>query len=507
MAEEDRHARRYRTDAAVQDSPETLLRTDVAVVGAGAAGLFAALVAAHLGANVALVSRSPLAQTASFWAQGGIAAALAEGDSPELHAADTLAAGREAARESAVRVLCEESPARVHELEALGVNFDADRHGNLALGLEGGHSVRRIVHAGGSATGRRITRELSARAATHERIQVLEPAAAVALWTHDGRCIGLLARRRDGAELPLLARATVLATGGMAALWERTTNPAGAVGAGLGLAEAAGARLADLEFMQFHPTALRTGGSRDGFLITEAVRGEGAKLLDATGERFVDELAPRDHVALAIEAELARSGERAVWLDLRDIDLGRFPEHRRRARRGGHRPGPRAGARGPCRPLHDGRCGHRPRRARHAAGPLRRGRERLQRVARSQPAGLQLARRVLRLRPPRRGGGHRRALSPAAPGPAPAPGQPGLPPESTRSALWRHAGLQRDAAGLEELARDPFPLARLIAAACLARAESRGAHQRTDHPATDPRLDRKHALVGGALEPAFETWE
>ena len=124
-------------------------------------------------------------------------------------------------------MLCEESPARVHELETLGVTFDADRHGNLALGLEGGHSVRRIVHAGGAATGRRITRELSARAATHERIQVLEPAAAVALWTHDGRCVGLLARRRDGAELPVLTRATVLATGGMAALWERTTNPRG----------------------------------------------------------------------------------------------------------------------------------------------------------------------------------------------------------------------------------------------------------------------------------------
>ena len=123
----------------------------------------------------------------------------------------------------------------------------------------------------------------------------------------------------------MLTRATVLATGGMAALWERTTNPRGAIGAGLGLAEAAGARLADLEFLQFHPTALRTGGVRDGFLITEAVRGEGAKLLDAHGERFVDELAPRDHVALAIEAELARSGERAVGLDLRGIDLGRFP--------------------------------------------------------------------------------------------------------------------------------------------------------------------------------------
>ena len=172
-----------------------------------------------------------------------------------------MAAGRNAARESAARVLCQESPARVRELESLGVTFDADRHGNLALGLEGGHSVRRIVHAGGSATGRRITRELSARAATDDRIHVLEPAAAVALWTLEGRCIGLLARRRDGAALPVVTRATVLATGGMAALWERTTNPPGAVGAGLGLAEAAGARLADLEFMQFHPTALRMAGA------------------------------------------------------------------------------------------------------------------------------------------------------------------------------------------------------------------------------------------------------
>jgi L-aspartate oxidase len=134
------------------------LRADVAVVGAGAAGLYAALTAASEGARVALVSRSPLAQTASYWAQGGIAAALADDDSPDLHAADTIAAGRDAARESAVRVLCEDSPGRVRDLERLGVRFDADRRGNLALGLEGGHSRRRIVHAGGAATGRRITR-------------------------------------------------------------------------------------------------------------------------------------------------------------------------------------------------------------------------------------------------------------------------------------------------------------------------------------------------------------
>src|ERR687895_264915 len=148
------------------DSPEPdSLRADVAVVAA-----------AGEGARVALVSRSPLAQTASYWAQGGIAAALADDDSPGLHAADTVAAARNAARESAVKVLCEESPERVRDLERLGVRFDADRRGNLALGLEGGHSRRRIVHAGGAATGRRITRELSARAALHDRIVVLEPA-------------------------------------------------------------------------------------------------------------------------------------------------------------------------------------------------------------------------------------------------------------------------------------------------------------------------------------------
>ncbi|MEA2352976.1 MAG: L-aspartate oxidase, partial [Thermoleophilaceae bacterium] len=276
------------------------LRADVAVVGAGAAGLYAALVAAREGARVVLVSRSPLAETASYWAQGGIAAALAVYDSPERHLADTLAAGRGASRPSAARVLCEESPESVRDLESLGVHFDADRRGDLALGLEGGHSVRRVVHAGGSATGRRITRELSARVALDDRIEVLEGAAAAALWRADERCVGLRAERPSGRAVDVLARATILATGGAAALWERTTNPRGAVGAGLTLAAHAGADLADLEFVQFHPTALRSE-ENDGFLITEAIRGEGALLVDDAGERFVDELAPRDQVALAIQ--------------------------------------------------------------------------------------------------------------------------------------------------------------------------------------------------------------
>ena len=484
--------------------PESL-RADVAVVGAGAAGLYAALTAANEGASVALVSRSPLAQTASYWAQGGIAAALADDDSPDLHAADTLAAGRDAARESAVRVLCEEAPDRVRNLERLGVRFDADRRGNLALGLEGGHSRRRIVHAGGAATGRRITRELSAVAAVHDRIEVLEPAAATSLVCHEGRCVGLVAQRRSGRRRAVLARAVILATGGMAALWERTTNPHGAVGAGLSLAVGAGAELADLEFMQFHPTALRVEGPRDGFLITEAVRGEGATLLNAEGERFVDELAPRDQVALAIQSELARSGERAVGLDVRAVDIQRFPNIAAALEEVGLDPA--------REPLPVAPAAH------YTMGGVasdldgRSSLPGLYAVGESACTGLHGANRlasnslaecfVF---------GSRAALAAAADPPPPADRPPaedveiGPPAEATRAALWRHAGLRRDPAGLRELLSDPHPLARLIAASCLARAESRGAHQRTDAPATDPALDRMHTLVGAGAEPRFERW-
>ena len=244
-------------------------------------------------------------------------------DSPGRHAADTLAAGRGAARPSAVEVLCEEAPDRVRDLERLGVRFDADRRGALALGLEGGHSARRVVHAGGAATGRRITRQLSALAAGHERIEVLEGAAATAVVTRDGRATGVSMVGVDAGRVA--SHGTVLATGGAAALWARSTNPPGSAGVGLSLAHAAGARLADLEFTQFHPTALVTDGPLDGFLMTEAVRGEGALLLDSRGERFVDELAPRDEVALAIEATLRESGESSVALDLRSVDMARFP--------------------------------------------------------------------------------------------------------------------------------------------------------------------------------------
>ena len=482
------------------------LRTDVAVVGAGAAGLYAALVAAGTGARVALVSRSPLAQTASYWAQGGIAAALADDDSAERHLEDTLAAGRRMARAGAARVLCEESPARVDDLQELGVRFDADRDGNLALGLEGGHSRRRVVHAGGAATGRRITRDLSALAATDERIDVLEPLAATSLTTHDERCVGLTARPRRGDRVAVLARAVILATGGMAALWERSTNPRGAIGAGLALAHGAGADLADLEFMQFHPTALRREGPRDGFLITEAVRGEGATLVNAAGERFVDELAPRDRVALAVEAELERSGERSVGLDVRDIDMGRFPNIAAALEEVGIDPKRELV---PVAPAAHYTMGG-------VATDLDGGSSLpgLYAVGESACTGLHGANRLASNSLAECFVFGRRAGIAACDNPQPPAASvtsdelhTSIPTEQTRAALWRHAGLQRDAAGLSKLLDDPFPLARLIAASCLAREESRGAHQRTDHPATNPALDGMHTLVGGDAEPRFEPWE
>lgn len=477
------------------------------MVGAGAAGLYAALSAAREGARVVLVSRSPLAESASFWAQGGIAAALAVYDSPEGHLADTLAAGRGASRPSAARVLCDESPAAVRDLEALGVAFDADRHGSLALGLEGGHSVRRVVHAGGSATGQRITRELSALAAQDERIEVLEGTTAAALWCRDGRCIGLRAEPTRGGRPTIVAsRATVLATGGAAALWERTTNPRGAIGAGVTLAEHGGAKLADLEMTQFHPTALLHEDPRhDGFLITEAIRGEGATLIDEEGERFVDELAPRDQVALAVQGVLTAGGR--VRLDMRRVDMRGFPNVARALRRAGLDP-----AREPV-PVAPA--------AHYTMGGVavdldgRSSIEGLFAVGECACSGLHGANRLASNSLAEcfvfgRRAGVAAAACPPRPtgaGEPPETGPDPVPPRPTRAALWRGAGLHRTAEGLSALLDDPFPLARRIAAAALARQESRGAHQRQDFRVSNPRLDGMHVTLTRAGEPALERWE
>jgi len=506
VPEDERRTDRVTVPPPVPDSAPTV---DVTVVGAGAAGLFCALTASGAGARVALISRSALPGSASYWAQGGIAAALAVGDSPDRHARDTLEAGRGAARPSAVRALCEEAPERVRDLQRMGVVFDADRHGALALGLEGGHSARRVVHAGGAATGRRITRQLAALAARDERIEVLEGASATAVLTRGGRCAGVMVTQEGGARTEIPSRGTVLATGGAAALWARSTNPPGSAGVGLALAHAVGAALADLELTQFHPTALVAGGPYDGFLITEAVRGEGATLLDAAGERFVDELAPRDEVALAIEAKLRESGAPAVALDMREIDMARFPNIASALREIGIDPSRDTVPVAPA--------------AHYTMGGVAtdlEGRSSvpgLYAVGECACTGLHGANRlasnslaecfVL---------GLRAALAAAeepdvADGPAAQPRAEfdplALPPPPTRAALWRHAGLRRDAQGLRELTSDPHLLARLIAAAALAREESRGAHQRLDFPATDPDLDSSHMAVDGNGAVRAERWD
>ncbi|MGN6556759.1 MAG: FAD-dependent oxidoreductase, partial [Solirubrobacterales bacterium] len=237
------------------------------MVGGGAAGLWSALQAAERGARVCVVSRTPLSQSASFWAQGGLAAALEPDDSPDLHAADTIAAGRGLCRTSAVRALVEEAPAAVRDLIDRGVVFDLDHEGRLALALEGGHTRRRIVHAGGSATGAEITSKLAGMVAAQERIEVMERTSALALWSDGERCHGVVTEQGE-----LGAPATIIATGGAAALWRRTTNPRGAIGAGMVLASIAGADLADLEFCQFHPTALALPGTPHDGLLTQLER-------------------------------------------------------------------------------------------------------------------------------------------------------------------------------------------------------------------------------------------
>ena len=480
------------------------LKAQVAVVGAGAAGLYTALRAAREGAAVTLVSATPLAESSTYWAQGGLAAALAPDDSTELHLADTVIAGRGAVRESAARVLCEEAPGAVEDLQRLGVAFDADRHGRLALGLEGGHSARRIVHAGGAATGQRLIRQLSALVAEDPRVEVLEGRRATRLLLADDRCQGVTLE--DGRWIA--SSATVLATGGAAALWSRTTNPLGAVGGGLLLAVAAGAALADLELVQFHPTAVATADGADGFLVTEAVRGEGARLLDAAGERFVDELAPRDEVARAVQQQMALTGASSVGLDMRDVDPALFPNVVAALRRAGIDPERELVPVAPAAHYMMGGI------ATDLAG--RATLPGLYAVGECSCTGLHGANRLASNSLTECFVFGSRAAQAAAAEPDPDPGAvsaaahadtpppPALAPES-RLALWRYAGLERDGDGLHTLAEDPHPLVALIAHSALARTESRGAHQRRDFPALDPDFDGRHVVTRGAA-PQLARW-
>ena len=312
------------------------LQTRFLVVGTGVAGLHTAWRAAQGVAgdgDVLLLTKRTLFDSATAYAQGGIAAALGAGDSPALHRADTLAAGAALCDADAVQVLVEEGPSRVRELQTAGAAFDLTPAGEIKLGREAAHSVDRIVHARGDQTGAEVARTLVERVRGERRLRVLEQARVLDLVVADepgGRRVLGARASVAGQPVEILADATVLATGGCGQVYRYTTNPLVATGDGYAIAHRAGARLADLEFVQFHPTALDTAENPLA-LVSEAVRGEGAILLNAQQERFMParhplaELAPRDVVAREIFREQQRTGR--VWLDARALKDGvRFSE-------------------------------------------------------------------------------------------------------------------------------------------------------------------------------------
>ncbi|WP_058045631.1 L-aspartate oxidase [Streptomyces roseifaciens] len=313
---------------------------DVVVVGSGVAGLTVALRCAAAGAKVTVVTKALLDDGSTRWAQGGIAAALGEGDTPEQHLDDTLVAGAGLCDDEAVRTLVTEGPDAVRRLIATGAQFDTDAEsGAILLTREGGHHRRRIAHAGGDATGAEISRAL-VEAVRAAGIETIEHALVLDLLKDaDGRAAGVTLHvmgegERDGVGA-VRARAVVLATGGMGQVFSATTNPAVSTGDGVALALRAGAEVSDLEFVQFHPTVLWLGPDAEGQqpLVSEAVRGEGAHLVDADGHRFMvgahelAELAPRDIVAKGIMRRMQERGAQHMYLDARHFGAEMW-EHR-----------------------------------------------------------------------------------------------------------------------------------------------------------------------------------
>ncbi len=304
-------------------------RSGALVVGAGIAGLMAALKLAPMPVTVLCKTRLGKG-SATDWAQGGIAAAIGKDDSPTLHAIDTQRAGAGISDETIVEILTRDAPARVEELLELGAAFDRDDAGELALGREAAHQRRRIVKAGGDATGHAILRALIEAVEAQPSIAIAENVTALDLIVDEGSVLGVYGRDdASGASVAFTAGAVVLATGGIGRLYRYTTNPVQATGDGIAMAARAGALLADMEFVQFHPTALAIG--RDPMpLVTEAVRGEGAVLVNDLGERFMvaihpdAELGPRDVVARAIFEQMQRG--RTVGLDARHAIGRRFPD-------------------------------------------------------------------------------------------------------------------------------------------------------------------------------------
>lgn len=301
---------------------------DLLVLGSGVAGLSAAVRAAEAGLSVGVLTKGELEQATTRWAQGGVAAALSlDPEELDLHLADTLAAGAGLCDPAAVRVLVDEGPRRVQELIALGAVFDMDEAGEFQLAREGGHSVPRILHAGGAATGREVERALvHAVKATAAAIHEQAFATDLVLSPDGSQVVGVTALNADGVSIEVAARNVLLATGGAGQLFWITTNPRVATGDGVAMAMRAGAVVADFEFFQFHPTALALP-SMPRPLLSEALRGHGALLLDRHGDRFVDELKPRDVVSRAMTRTMLDQDVDHLWLDATVLDdfASRFP--------------------------------------------------------------------------------------------------------------------------------------------------------------------------------------
>jgi len=524
-----------------------LSRSDVLVIGTGAAGLTAALGCAPR--RVTVLTKARLgAGGASPWAQGGVAVAMGADDAPSLHATDTMVAGAGLNDRAVVDLLTQEGPARVQALLDLGARFDRDAAGGLALGREAAHSRRRILHAK-DTTGAEIVRTLVEAVHHDPEIRVVEKAFAVDLVVDlvqgGGRVVGALAVEEGGRRMLHLAPAVVLATGGLGQLYLCTTNPVEATGDGLAMAARAGARLADVEFVQFHPTALAAGDeNNDGGgaplpLLTEALRGEGAVLLDGEGRRFMldehpdAELAPRDVVARAIWRRLAEGDP--VVLDTRAAVGESFPEHFPQVFQlcQEHGLDPRVAPMpvAPAAHYHmggvwvdaDGRtslpglwaCGEVTATGAHGANRL---------ASNSLLEALVFGARVAEsLRAtPRPADAPRAAHFRVAAGFDKA-GTPETPqtPQNTelmlavRRLMWEKVGLVRDEAGLRQAlaeldrltarhpqaageARNLLLVARLVTSAALLRKESRGGHYRSDFPAPDPAWEHRLYLTAAA---------
>ena len=301
----------------------TIKKTDFLIIGGGVAGLNAALKASRYG-NVTLVTKTTLDQSSSYWAQGGVAAVLEESDSYENHIFDTLEAGRGYCNSEAVEILVKEGAGSIKELIKDGMPFEQTA-GHMNLGMEGGHSNRRILHANGAATGKALVDFLISKILESDRITIAENIFIYDLITEDNQCIGALGYLfLEDKRIQIQSRATILATGGYSGLFTRTTNPYTSTGDGLWLALNHGAILKDLEFVQFHPTVYYKKNG-DGFLISEAVRGEGARLYNTSGERFMEnysnkELSPRDVVSQEMVNQISRQKEEYVYLDLTHLN-------------------------------------------------------------------------------------------------------------------------------------------------------------------------------------------